>query len=131
MLENEPHFQVSSASLDEIKFDQGVVKRQLTLQEAEELGAVVFSMRMHLFVESKDTTRVFISVLPGTTDDLPAAIKSMVDRERAASSSLVNRPGVAGAVLQTGRRFAYFFGFIFIDSFSRAKTLYLIRFLLI
>ena len=61
-----PFFQVSSASLDEIKFEQVVVKRQLTLQEAEELGAGEFSMRIHLFVEAKDSTRVFLSVLPRT-----------------------------------------------------------------
>ena len=72
---------MSSASLDEIKFEQGVVKRPLTLQEAEELGAGEFSMRLHLFVEAKDSTRVFLSVLPGNSDNLPGAIRHMVDRE--------------------------------------------------
>ena len=73
--------QVSSLSLDEIKYEQGSVKRQITLQEAKELGAGEFSLRLHLFVEAKDSTRVFLSILPGSLNDLPDSVRHMKDRE--------------------------------------------------
>ena len=85
-----------SVSLEAIKYEQGSVKRQITVQEAKELGAGEFSMRLHLFVEARDATRVFLSILPGNQDDLPENIRHMRDRESfpALSYELWDREGI-------------------------------------
>ena len=95
--ECEDSFQVSSLSLDEIKYEQGAVKRQITIQEAKELGAGEFSLRLHLFVEAKDSTRVFLSILPGSLDDLPENIRHMKDRESfpTLSYEMYNKEGIS------------------------------------
>ena len=67
--------------LDDVKFEKGPAKRRLTRQEAEELGAGVFTLRLHLFNEKKDSSRVFLSLIPGTVDDLPPGIQHFNDRE--------------------------------------------------
>ena len=90
-------FQVSSVSLEEIKYEQGSVKRQITIQEAKELGAGEFSLRLHLFVEARDATRIFLSILPGSLDDLPENIRHMKDRESfpTLSYEMYDRDGIS------------------------------------
>ena len=72
---------MDSDTLDNVKFEQGPAKCQLTLQEAEDLGAGVFQLRLHIFTEDRDRSRVFLSVLPGTLDDLSPRLKAMADRD--------------------------------------------------
>ena len=72
---------MSSASLEDIKFEKGAAKRRLTPQEAAELGAGTFILRLHLFNEKKDSSRVFLSIIPGTIDDLPNKIRHFKNLE--------------------------------------------------
>ena len=66
--------QVSSDSIDEIKFEVGPAKRALTKEEAAALGAGTFSMRVHAFVTSRDKAKIFLNVIPGTTATLPPEV---------------------------------------------------------
>ena len=66
---------MSSASIEDIKFEKGPAKRKLTKQKAAELGAGTFTMRLHLYNDKKDLSRVFLSIIPGTIDALPNDIR--------------------------------------------------------
>ena len=66
---------MSSASIKDIKFEKGPAKRKLTKQEAAELGAGTFTMRLHVFNNRRELSRVFLSIIPGTIDTLPNNIR--------------------------------------------------------
>ena len=70
-----PRFQVSSASLDNIKYKKGPAKHRLTKQEARELGAGIFTCWLYIFNDTNQTSEVFLSIIPGTIDTLPAGIR--------------------------------------------------------
>ena len=62
---------MSSESINEIRFEVGAAKRQITREEAARLGAGVFHMRLHVFVPTKDRAQVFLNFIPGTPATLP------------------------------------------------------------
>ena len=66
---------MSSASIEDIKFEKGPAKRKLMKQEAAELGAGTFTMRLHVFNNRRELSRVFLSIIPGTIDTLPNNIR--------------------------------------------------------
>ena len=72
--DNRPYPQMSSESIDEIRFEVGAAKRQITKEEAARLGAGVFNMRLHVFISAKDRAQVFLNFLPGTPSTLPTNI---------------------------------------------------------
>ena len=47
-----------STSLDAIKFKKGPAKHPLTKQEAREIGAGTFTMRLRIFNNTRDTCKV-------------------------------------------------------------------------
>ena len=65
---------MSSDSIDEIKYEVGVTKKPITKEEAASLGAGVFNMRLHVFVDSRDRAKVFLNFLPGTPNTLSVDI---------------------------------------------------------
>ena len=65
---------MSSDSVDEIKFEVGSTKRQITKDEAAALGAGSFSMRMHAFVTARDKAKIFLNMIPGSPATLPPEI---------------------------------------------------------
>ena len=40
-----------------------------------EIGAGTFSMRLHLFNDARESSKVFLSIIPGTIDTLPNDIR--------------------------------------------------------
>ena len=66
--------QVSSDSVDEVKFEMGPAKRALTKEEAAALGAGTFSMRVHAFITARDKAKIFLNMIPGTSATLPPEV---------------------------------------------------------
>ena len=65
--------------MEGVTFEEGVNKKKLILQEAHTKGAGDFAFRLHLFMEWHDRYRVFLSLIPGKVDDLPANTKQWQD----------------------------------------------------
>ena len=65
---------MSSDSITELKFMMGTTKREVTKEEAKAMGAGAFSMRMHVFVPTRDRAQIFFNLIPGSPATLPAGI---------------------------------------------------------
>ena len=74
---------VCSTSLEPPTYKKGANprEREITHQEAKALGVGAYSMRLHLFTETRDTTKVFLSILLGTLQDLEPRLRGLTDRK--------------------------------------------------
>ena len=84
------HHQVSSDSVDEVKYEMGPAKRALTKEEAAALGAGTFSMRMHAFITARDKAKIFLNMIPGTTASLPPEVIAYNGQESFPSCPTLN-----------------------------------------
>ena len=68
----------SDTVMAKIKFVTGSVRRQITPQQAGHFGAGTFIMRLHLLLKSKDSMRVWVTLLPGSRDAMSERLKPLM-----------------------------------------------------
>ena len=65
---------MSSEAINEIRFEVGAAKREITREEAAALGAGAFHMRLHIFIPTRDRAQIFFNLIPGSPATLPTDI---------------------------------------------------------
>ena len=90
-----PASQVSSASLDDIKFEKGPAKPRLTRQKDSKIGAGTFTCCLHLFNNARESSKVVLSIIPWTIDTLPNDIRhyNALETFPVLSYPMINRDG--------------------------------------